>query len=234
VDRLTRKELKTDKFALEVGHGVEYVTEHKQQVIRYGAIAAGVVVIALAAYGFLSYRAGMRDDALRVALQNQDAAVGAQSEEGRPSFPTQEAKDAAIKKSLTDVAEKYPGSEEGEIARYYLGTMAADKGDLATAEKSLRSVADHASKNYASLAKLALASVLQAENKTSEGEQLLRSLVANPTDFVSKDQATIALARYITPTNPAEARKLLEPLRTERSAVSRAALTALADLPPQK
>ena len=138
MDRLTRKELKTDKFALEVGHGVEYVTEHKQQVIRYGAIAAGVVVIALAAYGFLSYRAGVRDDALRAALQNQDATVGGQSEEGRPSFPTQEAKDAAIKKSLTDVADKYPGSEEGEIARYYLGTMAADKGDLATAEKSLR------------------------------------------------------------------------------------------------
>jgi predicted negative regulator of RcsB-dependent stress response len=232
VDRLTRKELKTDKFALEVGHGVEYVTEHKQQVIRYGAIAAGVVVIALAAYGFLSYRAGVRDDALRAALQNQDATVGGQSEEGRPSFPTQEAKDAAIKKSLTEVADKYSGSEEGEIAGYYLGTMAADKGDLATAEKSLRSVVDHAGKNYASLAKLALASVLQAGNKASEGEQLLRSLVANPTDFVSKDQATIALARYITATNPAEARKLLEPLRSERSAVSRAALTALADLPP--
>ena len=235
MDRITRKELKTDKFALEVGHGVEYVTEHRQQVMRYGAIAAGVVVIALAIYGFLTYRAGVRDDALRVALQNQDATVGGQSEEGRPSFPTQEAKDAAIKKSLTDVADKYAGSEEGEIARYYLGTMAADKGDLATAEKSLRSVADHAGKNYASLAKLSLASVLQAQHKASEGEQLLRSLVASPTDFVSKDQATIALARYLTGTNPAEARKLLEPLRTERSAISRAALTALADLPtPQK
>jgi predicted negative regulator of RcsB-dependent stress response len=231
VDRLTRKELKTDKFALEVEHGVEYVAEHKQQVARYGAIAAGVIVAVLAIYGFVSYRAGVREDALRTALQTQDGTVGGQSEEGRPSFPTQEAKDTAVKKALTDVAEKYSGSEQGSVARYYLGTMAADKGDLATAEKSLREVVSSGGGNYSSLAKLALAPVLQAANKSSEGEQLLRSLVASPTAFVSKDQATIALARFLAPTNPAEARKLLEPLRTERSAVSRAALTALADIP---
>jgi predicted negative regulator of RcsB-dependent stress response len=232
VDRITRKELKTDKFALEVGHGVEYVAEHKQQVVRYGAIAAGVVVLAIAIYGFLTYRAGVREDALRAAMQMQDATIGGQAEEGHPTFPTQDAKDVAVKKALTDVATNYSGSKEGAIARYYLGTAAADKGDLATAEKSLREVVDNGGKNYASLAKLALASVLQAAGKAGEGEQLLRSLVSSPTDFVSKDQATIALARYLAGTNPAEARKLLEPLRTERSAVSRAALTALSDLPP--
>mgnify|MGYP000855976953 CR=1 FL=1 len=232
MDRITRKELKTDKFALEVGHGVEYVTEHKQQVVRYGAIAAGVVVLALAIYGFISYRNGVREDALRAAMQIQDATIGGQAEEGHPAFPTQDAKDTAAKKALTDLANNYSGSEQGLIARYYLGTMAADKGDLPTAEKSLREVADHAGKNYASLAKLALASVLQAQGKSSEGEQVLRSLLASPTDFVSKDQAAITLARYLSATNPAEARKLLEPLRTERSAISRAALTALSDLPP--
>lgn len=231
MDRLTRKELKTDKFALEVTHGLEYVTEHRQQVVRYGSIAAAVVIIALIIYGFVGYRSGVREDALRNALQIQDATVGQQAQEGQQSFPTQDAKDAALKKALTEVANKYPGSQQGAVANYYLGTMAADKGDFANAEKLLRSVVDHGSANYASLAKLSLASVLHAENKTAEGEKLLRSLVDHPTTFVSKDEATIALARYLAPYNPTEARKLLEPLRTARSTVSRAALTALSDLP---
>jgi predicted negative regulator of RcsB-dependent stress response len=230
VDRLTRKELKTDKFALEVGHGVDYVSEHRREVFRYGAMAAGAIILGLIVYGVLSYRAGVREDALNAALQIQDAGV-AQPGEGSQSFPTQDAKDAALKKAMTEVADKYPRTEQGAVARYYLGTMAADKGDLATAEKSLREVVDHGNKNYASIAKLALAPVLRAENKGPEGEKLLRSLVDRPTTFVSKEEGIIALARYLAPSNPVEARKLLEPLRTGRSTVSRAALNALSELP---
>jgi predicted negative regulator of RcsB-dependent stress response len=231
VDRLTRKELKTDKFALEVGHGLEYVTEHKGQVVRWGGIAAAVVAVVVIIYAIVSYRSGVRDEALRNALQVQDAAVGQASTTGQPSFPTAEAKEAALKKALSEVTDKYSGTQQGAIARYYLGTMAADKGDLPTAEKSFREVVDHANSNYASLAKLSLASVLAAQDKGADGEKLLRSLIDHPTTFVSKDQATIALARYLAPTKPQDARKLLEPLRTERSTISQAALKALAELP---
>ena len=42
---------------------------------------------------------------------------------------------------------------------------------------------------------------------------MLRDLIAHPTIFVSKEQATITLARYLAPKKPAEARKLLDPLR---------------------
>ena len=44
--RITRKELKADKFAVEVEHTVDYVAHHRAQVIRYGVV--GVVVVALA------------------------------------------------------------------------------------------------------------------------------------------------------------------------------------------
>jgi len=46
--------------------------------------------------------------------------------------------------------------------------------------------------------------------------------------FVSKEQATLELAQVVAKRNPAEARKLLEPLSASpRSAVSRAAVSAL-------
>ena len=53
MDRVTRSKLKTDKFAVEVEHTVEYVAEHRKQVTRYGAIA---VVIAIVAAGIWYYR----------------------------------------------------------------------------------------------------------------------------------------------------------------------------------
>jgi DNA-directed RNA polymerase subunit F len=68
------------------------------------------------------------------------------------------------------------------------------------------------------------------QGNTGEAEKILRDLMAHPTIMVSKEQATIELARTLSRTKPDEARKLLEPLRTERSAVSRMALTAYAEI----
>jgi hypothetical protein len=55
----------------------------------------------------------------------------------------------------------------------------------------------------------------------------------HPTIFVSKEQATLALAKGLMTTKPAEARKLLEPLRATRGPASQAAIQAFAELPPQ-
>ena len=76
-----------------------------------------------------------------------------------------------------------------------------------------------------------LAEIYKSQHKAAEGEKLIRSVVEHPTEYVSKEQATIALARYVATSDPAEARKLLEPLRTERNAISRVALNELQTLP---
>lgn len=232
MDRLTRKELKTDKFALEVEHGVEYVAEHRKQVTLYSAIVAGVVVLALAGYFIHRYQVGSREDALRAALKVQDAQVGGgEAREGMLAYPTQAEKTKAVQKALNEVADKYSGTAQGEVARYFVGTNAADKGDLATAQKSFEEVIAKGDSDYASLAKVALAPIYKESGKVAEGEKLLRSLIDSPTTFVSKESATIELADYLASTRPAEARKLLEPLRSDRGAISRAALASLNDLP---
>ena len=55
----------------------------------------------------------------------------------------------------------------------------------------------------------------------------------HPTIFVSKEQATIALAKLLAVTKPAEARKLLDPLRAVVGPVSQTAIQAYNELPPQ-
>ena len=51
--RITRKELKTDRFALEVGHTVDFLEEHRGLILRIGG--AALVVILLVA-GIVYYR----------------------------------------------------------------------------------------------------------------------------------------------------------------------------------
>lgn len=230
MDRLTRKELKTDKFALEVGQIFEYLREHQRESTRYGVVAAVVLLLAI---GFLSYRRyqhNLREQVLNAALRIQDAQVGQPGNEFIPGFPTQAEKDQAVLKAFTDLATKYPGSDEGVIAGYNLGTLAANQGKNAEAEKAFQEVINSGNATYGSLAKLSLADLYAGQGKLPEAEKLVRSVIDKPSVLVSKEHATIALARLLASSRPAEARKLLEPLRTARSVISRAALTALSEL----
>jgi lipopolysaccharide biosynthesis regulator YciM len=149
------------------------------------------------------------------------------------AFPTQEAKDQVAVKEFADVASAYSGSSEGEIAQYYLGTIYADQGKLAAAEKAFKEVSDKGDAKYASLAKLSLAQIYFADGRDNQGTALLQELMARPTLFVSKEEAAITLARFLLHKNPAEARKLLDPLRTQPGVVGQTAISMYAELPPQ-
>ena len=232
MSRITRKELKSDQFALEVEHGITFFEQHKNEAAKYGAILVGVVVL-IAGYTWYSRsQHATRQEALTQAIKTQEAPIG-QSATGGMAFLTQEAKDAETTRVFTEVATKYSGSDEGEVAQYYLGAIKADQGKLAEAEKLFQEVAQKADKNYASLAKLSLAQIFFADGRADQGEKTLRDLIENPTVFVSSDQARITLARFLAPKKPAEARKLLEPLRTRADSAGQVALSLLAEIPQQ-
>jgi len=234
VDRITRNKLKTDRFAVEVEHSVEYVSEHKKQVTMYGAI--GLVVVLIVG-GIVYYRDRQHDQRqleLAQAMDVMQAVITVVQPVGGGAFyPTEAARTAAAEKAFTAVTSKYSGSSEATVANSYLGALAMDQNKLADAEKYFQKVSESGDKNYASMGKLSLAQVYLSTNRPAEGEKLLRSLYDNPTLFVSKEQAAIALARALSTSKPAEARKLLDPLRSERPAVGQVAITLLAQLPPQ-
>jgi predicted negative regulator of RcsB-dependent stress response len=233
VARITRKELKTDKFALEVGHTVTFFEEHRQDITRYGAIAVAAVLLVLGYSVYARHQRSNREEALTKAILVQEAAVGAVSGAGGLTFPTQEAKDQAATKAFTEIQTQHPGSAEAQVAEYYLGAIKADQGKLAEAEKTFLNVAQKGNAQYASLAKLSLAQIYFADGRTAEAEKTLRELMAKPTVFVSSDQAAITLARYLMMKNPAEARKVLEPLRIKPGPVGQVAITLYAELPPK-
>lgn len=232
MSRITRKELKSDRFALEVEHTVTFFGEHQKELIRYGG-AALVVIALIVGYFMYSGRQHMvRQDLLARAISIQEAPVGPPQPGVNLNFPTQDVHDQAALKAFADIQTQYPSSDEGHIAHYYIASIKADQGKLAEAEKDFKEVADQDPSKYGALAKLALAQIYFSDGRADQGEALLRDLIAHPTILVSSDQATITLARAVITRKPAEARKLLEPLLSRPGAVGQTAVSLGSELPP--
>jgi TolA-binding protein len=230
VDRITRKGLKGDKFAQEVGQTVTFFEEHKNEIIRYGVIALAVAVLAVGYTAYSRRQHDARQAALYQAIEVQETPVGPAQQGAALSFPTQEAKDAQALKLFGELKIKYSGSDEADVAEYYMGSILADQGKLQEAEKSFQSVVQSGSKEYASLAKYALAQLCASDGRLDQAEKSLRELMDKPTAFVSQDQATLALVRVLAKRNPAEARKLLQPLMTKPGGAGQVAIALMSEI----
>ena len=131
-------------------------------------------------------------DAIAEAMKIQEANVGEGTAEYLLSFKTQAEKDAAAQKAFGEITSKYGNTREGLIAKYFLGTIAADQGKAAEAEQNFKYVAENATAPYASQAKFSLAQLYASQGKTADAEKLLRSIMANPTIFRSRPRAFCA------------------------------------------
>ncbi len=231
MDRQTRRDLKTDKFAEEVFDVFTWTSAHKAEVVRYAALVVAVVAIGLGLLFYNRSRTTQREEALAHALRIDDAVPGPTAGPGGLHFATEDEKDKARAQAFSELASKYSGSQEAAIAEIYMAGYDVDAGNLDNASKRFNRVMNDAPKPYAALARLALAQLDASQNKTAEAEKLLRDLIAHPAVTVSKEQATIVLGQVLSQSNPVEAHKLIDPLRmSTRGAVSRTAITASAGI----
>ena len=237
MDKHHRDDLKKDQFVETVGHSVEYVAGHRQQLYTYGGLALAALAVALGVYWYTGNKRATEQTALSQALQIKQAAIGATAQPGdpRPSFPTEQERSKALVKALNEVVAKHGGSDAAAVALFQLGVTAADQGNMPEAAKQFELAAQTGSREYASAAKLALAQVQQALGKNADAEKVLRELMASPTVLVSKEQAIFTLARVLAVSNPAEARKLVSPLEKDsRPVIARNAVALLGELPAAK
>src|SRR5215469_14217012 len=107
MDRRTRKQLKSDKFAQEVRHTFEFVNEHRSDLVRYGSIAAAVILIVGGIYLYQKHTATVREEALAQALRIEDAKISPTPQPPNMTFATQAEQDAAWNKAFMELATKY-------------------------------------------------------------------------------------------------------------------------------
>ena len=230
---MTRQELKDqvqhDRYTDAVSGAIGYASSHRKILIRWAVIAIVIALIVGAVIWYLSYQRSIRRQALETALVTAQAPVG-QTIPGGKSFPTEQAKDQASIKALSDVVTKYGGSHEGLIAQYYLGTVKASGNDKKGAESDLKKVADSGDK-FASLAKIALSQLYAGENRMPEAQKMLRGIADKGSDLVSKAQAKILLAQLYQSTNPKEAKQILDSLKNDKDPAVTRAVTQMSGAP---
>lgn len=222
---MTRHELKEqlqhDHFTDVVSDVVGYAQEHRQEVIRWVIVAVILLALAGIAFWYNAYRRSVRQQDLQAAFAVLEAPVAPPSPAPK-SFPTEQAKRQASIQALSNVVSKDGGSREGLIAQYYRGTLRAQGGDVKGAIADLETVA-HSTNEVAPLAKIALAQLYAGQNRVADAQRLLGEIMDKPTDLVSKAQAQILLARLEGTTNPQDAKRLLQSMKNQDPAVTRAA-----------
>lgn len=152
-ERLTRKEMKQqDTFQVTMGRVLDWIRLHRRHIVA-GAAAVVLAVAALA--GWALWRAATEDDAqaaLTEAMKAYAAPVRAEGEEApaggeEPSFASTEERRTRAAELFERVVDDYGASDAADVARVFLGEIAAARGDTERARELWETFLDDHSKH---------------------------------------------------------------------------------------
>lgn len=178
--RLSRQEIKRDEVLETLGGFVGFVRNHGRTILL-GIGAVILVVLAVVAYRVMQAgKAAEGSEALARALVAYDAPVdpeGANPEDPlSPVFASEESRTARATALFAGVADDYSGTDPGDIAGAYLGSLASATGDLEQARERWQRFLDRQSGHIlAAEIRLNLMSLDREEGKGGELVDALRA-----------------------------------------------------------
>jgi len=206
---ITRKELRRDEFATEVSKTYEFLQRQRAGLLRWGAAAGVLLVLAAGVYFFLNYRQSRAGEELSHAMRVFYSPLTTDITQSEPEmkFADSKTRYTQAEKEFSAVATKYSWLGPGRMARYYLGLTKRELGNREAAVSELSAIAA-GDDDLAGLAKFALAETHAQAGRIAEAEKLFRELAARPVNVVPKENALMALADHLGPIKPAEAEKI--------------------------
>lgn len=225
--KITRKQLKQDRFVEEVGRQAAYFTAHRKQVLGAAvAILLGIV----AAVSWVRYersQEGAARKALYEAIRLYHGAVTTEQRLGFLTFATTGERIRRTSEAFDEVISEFGSHKQGKAAEYYLGLLEMEQEKLDEARKRLEAVVPEADEAYSSLARLALADLLARQGDAEGSRKHYQHLIDHPTRVVPANRAKLELARKLAESNPEEAKPILEELMAEPGPAAAAAGAAL-------
>ncbi len=227
----TRRQLKEDRFAETAKDAADWASGHRRPVI-WGIVA--VVLVAAAVGGFFAWQSRQSEQAnieLSAAMRTfaeplRPAGAPPVAAGDEPVFSSAADRAKAAAKQFQTIAEKYPLTKPGKIARYLQGVASMQVGDNASAEKLLKDVAGSRNKDVAALAKMALASLYRSTGRQSDAVRIYKELENNPTNTVSKAEAQLAMAAMYESSDPQQAASIYQQIQKEAPASTAAQIAA--------
>jgi predicted negative regulator of RcsB-dependent stress response len=237
-DHLSRKELKQDKIHDALEHGAEAVYSHKQVSI----IVLMVVLIIAAGYGGWSVyherqtaSASAEFDAAMKAYAGHIGSSPDPAEAGEPTYADETTRSNDALHKFTLVADKYPGTNPGRLARYYAALCLEDLDKENQALEELKKISNGSDKELASMAQYQTAVLYSRTGKADEAAKIYRALADKPSVFVTRPVVLLELAGVLRQSNPKEAASVYQQVKKEypESAISEDADRGLDTLAPK-
>ena len=215
---ISRKELKKDEVRATLVHAGEAVYSH-QTLVAYIVGIALVASIAIFGWRFYTERQTVKasaalDDGIKV-FNARIRGAGEPEEPGEATYVVEKNKYEDAAKKFAGVAQQYPRTRPGQLARYYEALSLEKLGRNDEAQKALREIESGGSDEFAALARFELAQIADRSGKNDDALKLYQQLMAKPTVLVPKPTVMLALAEHYRKTSPAEAVKLYNQIKSE-------------------
>ena len=217
-EHISRKELKTDKIHSAIEHGAEAVYSHKQLTL-YVLLVILAGAVAWASWSVYHDRQSAAASAqFDSAMRAYSGRIGAAPDPSDPREPvyadeTARANDALAK--FTAVAEKYPSTDPGRLARYYAALCLEDLERHNQALESLKKISSSRDKELAAMARFQVAVIDSRTGKADEAVKIFRELADKPSIFVTRQMALLEMAGALRQTNPKEAGNVYQQIKKE-------------------
>jgi hypothetical protein len=114
-----------------------------------------------------------------------------------------------------EVANRYPRTRPGQLARYYAALSLERLTRYDDAENDLKSLESSRDESISALARFKLAQVYDEAGKGPQAVQLYKELADKPSLFVPKPVVLLALADHYSSSDPAQASKLYNQVKSE-------------------
>jgi predicted negative regulator of RcsB-dependent stress response len=217
-EHISRKELKQDKIKETIEHGAEAVISHGQFTLIL------VIVTLVVAIGYGGWRFYVERQTVQASSEFDNAMKAYQGRVGvapDPSAPNEpvyandmaRAEDASTK--FAAVANKYPSTNPGKLARYYSALCLEDLERHNQATEELKKISGGSDKELAGMAQYQLAVIYSRTGKTDEAIKMFRALADKPTVLVPRQLSLLELAGVLRTTKPQEAVTIYQQLKKD-------------------
>lgn len=217
-EHISRKELKQDKVRETFEHGAEAVLSHT----RLASIALLVVIVV--ASGYLAWRfysdrqtaqaQAALDDAMKV-FNAPIAIAGQPTLPGEVTYSDEARRSQDAEAKLIIVAEKYPHTNPGKLARYYAALCLIDLEHLNQASEELKKLDAGSDKELAALAQYQTALIAERTGKSEEAAKDLRALSNSGSVLVPKPLVLLELAGVLRQSDPKQAVSVYEQVKKD-------------------
>ena len=228
--RISRKELKHDRFAEEVGQSVVFVSSHRRPLLWGGG---GAVLLLIGLLTWTGYREANRleaNAALKRGIDMFHGKVDAEQQPGAFTFPTTSARFRDTREQFEKIMADHPGGEAAIAAGYYLALLDVEQEKHDEARTRLEGLVKGDEGEYAALARLALAGLYAQAEQPEQASRHYKHLIDNPTRLVPKQRSQLAYAHFLADNDPESAKTVLDEVSGAPGPASAAAAALLRKL----